>query len=84
MRPSETDLRADRDSWRRTAERLQRENFALMDALKAIALHARLDERDRGFGEASRYYGIADHAIGTCGVPVVPPTEPPTCEGGNT
>lgn len=44
---------------------LARENARLREALTLIAEHARLDEKERGFGEASRYYGIAEGALTT-------------------
>lgn len=41
----------------------------LRGALDLIAEHARLDEAEHGFGEASRYYAIAEDAISKAGLP---------------
>jgi hypothetical protein len=41
----------------------------LREALDQIGEHARLDEAERGFGEASRYYAIAEDAIAKAGLP---------------
>jgi hypothetical protein len=46
----------------------------LRAALDLIADHARRDEAERGFGEASRYYGIAENAISKAGLPPRPVT----------
>lgn len=40
----------------------------LRSGLLLIADHARRDERERGFGEASRYYSIAEDAIRKAGL----------------
>lgn len=46
-----------------------RRRNVLRFALDRIAEHARLDERERGFGEASRYYALAEDAIAKAGLP---------------
>lgn len=52
----EDQLRGERDESSTTIARLRA-------ALGTISEHAHLDEQERGFGEASRYYLIADEAL---------------------
>lgn len=46
-----------------------RRRDTLRAALDLISDHARADEAERGFGEASRYYAIAEDAIAKAGLP---------------
>jgi len=52
-----------------------RRRDVLRMALDLISEHAHLDETERGFGEASRYYGIAEDAIKRAGLPPRTTTE---------
>jgi hypothetical protein len=50
-------------AWVNSANRYEAAAGRLREALSLISQHAHADERERGFGEASRYYAIADDAL---------------------